>query len=219
MTIQSQATVLAAIAALAPGSMLATDADETLWRGDIGDEVVRRAATAPFDPWKSGDADFVWYQAELARDYINACRYSAEVVVRADPQAVRPVMAAVVREHLRPRRWLVAALRAAQARGVHVVIVSASPRLAVEAGAALFGLDACPIIAVDCLQADPAAFNEPVPIGDGKVAAWTVQNLPPPDLALGDSKWDGPLLRSARRGLLLQRACEDPQCDLEPTPI
>ncbi len=216
-TVASQAQVLAAIAALVPGDWVATDADNTLWAGDVGDEVVRRAATEPFEPWQSGDADFSWYTAEMDRDYPHACRYAAVVLMRAQPGTARRAVTQAIRERVRPRRWLIEALQQAVQRGVRVWIVSASPRPAVEIGAELFGLHTWPILAVDCLQHDPALFAEPVPIGEGKVQCWLAQELPRPDLALGDSMWDGPLLRMARRGLLVQKACDDPHCDDLPT--
>jgi phosphoserine phosphatase len=209
----SETEVLAALAALRSGQVVATDADNTLWAGDVGDELVRRAATPPCAPWQAGDADLPWYAAEMERDYPRACRYAAEVLLRTDEHAARPPIEQAIRERVRPRRWLIEGLQAAMARGVQVVLVSASPRLTVEIGAELFGLQDCPILAVECLGLEPAVFAEPVPIGQGKVEAWQASGRGIPDLALGDSVWDGPLLRSARLGLLVQRACDDPRCD------
>ena len=60
-----------------------------------------------------------------------------------------PVLDEALRQRVRPRRWLIEALRAAMARGVQVTIVSASPRLTVQRGALLYGLAQCEIIAVD----------------------------------------------------------------------
>lgn len=205
--------VLAALAALPPGARIATDADNTLWSGDVGDEVVRRAATPPFEPWRPGDADFPWYMEQMEVDYPRGCRYSAEVLVRVAADEARPALTQAVQAVVRPRRWLIEGLQAARARGVEVWLVSASPRLAVEVGADLFGLQGCGIVAVDCLSAEPPEFLEPVPVGEGKVLAWRKLGLPPPDVALGDSRWDLPLLGSARVGLFLQRACDDPHCD------
>lgn len=209
----SPSQVVLALAALQPGQVVATDADNTLWAGDVGDELVRKAATPPYSPWLPGDADLAWYADEMERDYPRACRYAAEVLLRVDLDAARPAVEHAIRERVRPRRWLIQALRQAISRGVQVVLVSASPRLAVELGAELFDLRDCPILAVDCLSLDPPRFAEPVPIGEGKVQAWQASGRAPPDVALGDSVWDGPLLRSARVGLLVQRACDDPACD------
>jgi phosphoserine phosphatase len=111
-----------------------------------------------------------------------------------------------------PRPWLIQALKAATARGVRVWIVSASPRQAVEIGARQHGLADLPILAVDCLSTNPPTYRDPVPIGEGKVAALAGAGLSQPDLALGDSTWDLPMLRSARQGVLLVRACDDPAC-------
>lgn len=205
-------TVAAAIAALGPGSYLATDADNTLWAGDVGDEVVRRASSPPYHPWRQGDADFDWYQHEMERDYPRACQYAAEVLLRTDADAATPAVRSAIAARVQARLWLVEALQQAVQRGVHVWLVSASPRLSVEIGARLFGLEGCPILAVDCLAVDPPRFALPVPIGQGKVDAWRALQLPMPELALGDSSWDLPLLESARVGLLLTRACDDPTC-------
>ena len=204
--------VLAAIAGLAPGSHLATDADNTLWAGDVGDEVVRIASAPPHAPWQPGQADFAQYEREIETDYIGACKFSAQLLARVPAGTADVRLRDAIASRVVPRTWLVQALRAAANRGVHVWLVSASPRLAVEIGAQLFGLEGLPIVAVDCEATQPLRFAEPVPIGAGKVAAWRALGLPPPDLALGDSRWDVPLLQSARTGMLLARAIDDLAC-------
>jgi hypothetical protein len=210
-TLATPYEVLAALQSLPPGAQVATDADNTLWSGDVGDEVVRVAGSPPHAPWQPGQVDLPWYLDAMETDYAAGCRYAALVLQHVAPTMAKPVLAAAFRNRVRPRRWLLAGLQAAMARGVRVTIVSASPRLAVEVGAELFGLAACPIVAVDAQ--DTRAVVEPAPIGEGKVQAWQLRQLPPPDLALGDSRWDLPLLQSARLGLLVARACDDPWCD------
>ncbi len=202
----SIAAVLAAIAALPAGSYVASDADNTLWAGDVGDEVVRVAGSTDCAPWKSNSVDFARYNAQMEENYFEGCCFSAKILLDVDPIAAAESVRRTIAHHVRARSWLTQALEAARLRGVNVWIVSASPRLAVEIGAALFGVSAWPIIAVDCLNADKPTYIEPIPIGDGKVAAWQKLGLPPPDLALGDSQWDMPLLRFARLGFLLERA-------------
>ena len=207
--------VMAAIAAVPAGATIATDADNTLWAGDVGDEVVRAAATPPHSPWGPTAADFARYEALMDADYVAGCCHSAELIAQVSAVAARPVLAGAFARTVRPRRWLLDALADAVARGVRVVIVSASPRLAVEVGAALFGIEAWPAIAVDGGGgSDPAALREPIPIGHGKVEAWHAAGLPVPALALGDSAWDLPLLNMAACGLQLKRACDDPACDV-----
>lgn len=211
----SPSQVVRALAALPRGATVATDADNTVWAGDVGDELVLLAATAPHTPWLPGQADFAWYMGQMESNYPGGCRFAAELMARVSRQEAQGPLEATLRERVRPRRWLVRALREAMQRGVQVWLVSASPRPVVEVGARLFGLEGCSLIAVDCLGVDPARFAEPVPIGQGKVDAWTQLGLPPADLALGDSSWDLPLLGSARQGMLLTRACDDPTCDHE----
>jgi phosphoserine phosphatase len=205
------AAVLAAIAALPAGAWIATDADETLWAADVGDEVVRLAAAAT-PPWAAGSADFAWYAREMAEgDYAGACRYAARVLALAPAaaaaEALQPVLAAV-----QLRRWLAEALRAAMARGVEVVVVSASPQPVVRQTAALLGLPVRDVLGIE-MDDRQAAVVEPAPVGWGKVEAWRRRGWAAPDLALGDSRWDAPLLVSARQGLLLPKASLDPLRD------
>ncbi|MSP91019.1 MAG: hypothetical protein EXR79_04320 [Myxococcales bacterium] len=206
--------VIAAIAALQPGATIATDADNTLWAGDVGDEVVRAAATAPHTPWPPGTANLTAYEALMAADYVAGCRHSAELIAQVAAAAAVPVLTTAFATRIRPRRWLLDALAEAVGRGVRVVVVSASPRLAVTVGAALFGVANWPVIAVDAAGGASAVLREPVPIGQGKVEAWHVAGLPQPALALGDSAWDLPLLNLAAVGLQVTRACDDPLCDV-----
>ena len=195
------AQVLEAIAALRAGELLATDADETLWAADVGDEVMRLAAAGV--PWLPPLVSFADYAAQMEHgDYAAACRLSATVLARIDPQlahaALVPVLAAVT---LRP--WLALALRQAAERGVLVWIVSASPRPVVQWAAQAHGMQVAGVIGIEV--ADGAAC-EPAPVGYGKVAAWAARGLPQPALALGDSKWDAPLLAMAKCGFLLEKA-------------
>jgi phosphoserine phosphatase len=191
---------------------VATDADNTLWAGDVGDEVVRAAATPPFYPWTEGQADLPGYLSQMESDYAAACRYAAAVLALVPAEASGPVLESALARRVTPRPWLLQALRAAVDRGVRVWIVSASPRQAVVIGARQHGLADVPILAVDCLSSAPPTYREPVPIGQGKVAALARAGLLQPDLALGDSMWDLPMLRSARQGVMLARACDDPSC-------
>ncbi len=222
--IASAAQVVQAIDALQAGLWIATDADNTLWAGDVGDEVVRCAAAGTPSPWPAELADFDAYNRLMEDDYPRGCQHAAHLLAAVPwEQAVAQLRQGLLRQ-VRPRQWLVAALRRAIDRGVQVVIVSASPRPMVTLGMNLFGLDVCRVIAVDVDPSMPSRCLQPVPIGEGKVLAWQALGLPQPSLALGDSPWDFPLLASAQLGLLLSRACDDPTCDVEqlsslPSPI
>ncbi len=200
--------VLRAIRAVPAGGTIASDADETLWACDVGDEVMR-AADAGTGPWPAGAADFARYEHDMnSGDYMEACRRSArtlaQVPASAAQAALQPVLAAA-----RLRRWLAEALQEASDRGVQVWIVSASPRPVVQWAAALHGFSPDRVIGIEVKE---GVVVEPAPVGLGKVAAWRRRGLAKPDIALGDSRWDGPLLASAKVGFLLQKASLDPQC-------
>lgn len=201
------AEVVAALDALAAGQWVATDADETLWAGDVGDEVVLLASRG-VAPWPAGSADFAAYQAHMAGEgYADACRQCAVTLAAVAAEPAR----AALQPHLDrvpSRQWLVDALLRAQDRGVQVWIVSASPRPVVQWTAVPRGFRADRVIGIDAVDGKAV---EPAPVGHGKVAAWRQLGLPAPDVALGDSKWDGPLLASARRGFLLAKASAERQ--------
>ncbi len=199
------ATTIAALRAVPPGAFIATDADETLWAGDVGDEVMRRAEAG--DPWPTGGVVFADYEREMGHgDYQGACRWSARVLAQADAARAQAALLPAL-DQVSPRRWLFDELNAASDRGVQVWVVSASPRPVVQWGVARHGLRAAGVIGI---EVQDGAAQEPAPVGWGKVAAWQRLGLPQPAVALGDSAWDGPLLAMAQRGILLPKASRDP---------
>lgn len=207
------------------GAVIATDADGTLWSGDVGEDLfeallaaggVRAAAqealvaeAVAFDLPTKGDGNALaralyeafqkarypldrafsmmawafagWTRAELAA-------FVADVVVRAGLAArLRPELAHV--------------LRFCEERGIPVYVVSASPIAIVTAGAALAGIHAerviamQPLIAGDCVA---PALGGPLVYGEGKLTALRAV-CPAPILgAFGDSSYDAPMLRAAR---------------------
>ena len=201
------AEAIAVIAAVPAGGIIATDCDNTVWAGDVGDEIVRIAEAHPrlFGDRK---VDFLDYALRLESDYEGACLASAALGLTPAAPEVRTALATRLRDHLRPRVWLVEALQSAVERGVRVIAVSASGRLAVEVGLDQVGLTGqCDVIAVD---PTPEGFLAPWPIGHGKPASLRATGLSGVDVAIGDSRWDGPLLDFGRRGLLLVPAADDP---------
>lgn len=208
---------LQVLATLPADSWVGTDADNTLWAGDVGDELVRFAATKP-QWWQPADVRLAWYLHEMEHgDYHGACCHAAAVWALLDPgleQQARQELADWLAGCVRPRRWLLDGLLQAEARGVEVVVISASPRVAVEVLAARYGVGHWPVLALEAERtADGVRLQQPVSVGDGKVAAWQQSGRPAPALGLGDSRWDLPLLRSSHEGHLLRRAVEDPFVD------
>lgn len=203
---------------LAAGSWVGTDADNTLWAGDVGDELVRFAATKP-QWWQSEQVRLDWYLDEMEHgDYHSACCHAAAVWALLDPahqEAARAELTQWLVQRVRPRRWLVDGLQQAEAQGVEIVVISASPRVAVEALASSYGLGHWPVLALQASRTpDGVVLQQPISVGEGKVAAWQTSGRRPPALGLGDSRWDLPLLHSASRGHLLCRAVEDPLVDV-----
>ena len=127
---------------------------------------------------------------------------------RADEAEARAAIARNIGDEFAPRRWLVDALKDALQRGVELWLVSASPRLAVETGAARIGLLASEAIGIELAA---GGYLAPWPIDTGKPAACRARGRTPPAVALGDTQWDLPLLQWAQQGYMLNRATEDPQ--------
>ncbi len=203
--------VLALLDALPPGARVATDCDGTVWQGDIGDDVVVAAARFP-ERFASlpEPVDFDAYRARLDTDYEGACLYACDVLRGVDPAVAKACLRAVVPDDFAPRAWFVDALNDAMDRGVEVWLVSASPLLAVEVGAEIVGLQRAHKVGIELAE---EGFVAPWPIGEGKPAAWRARGLPPADVALGDTRWDQPLLDSAVTGCMLVKAHLDPHKD------
>ncbi len=185
-------TVCAALAAVPAGAWVATDADGTLWAGDCGDDCMRWLK-ATREPSLAVDA----YLAREQVDYAGACIESAVHLDRLG--GADPSLRAFLSTRLSLRPWLVAALRAAEARGVHIGVVTAAPAAAAREALAHFGL-AWPVLGIT-VQA--GVVQAPAPVGPGKPAAWQAAGLPVPAVALGDSVHDEPLLAHAERGFRL----------------
>lgn len=210
--------VVAAIDALQPGAIVASDADGTLWGCDIGDTLVALASSPPWRPWPAHRHDLAAYERTLRADYVAGCIASARLLADVDQRAARERLQAHLRDRLRPRRWLFCALHEASERGVRVVACSASARLIVQWGLELTaevlqlpdiaGWDAVglELAAPDAGDRADRGLALPMSVGHGKVAAMQDRYGRRPDLGLGDSDWDEPLLRSGARGFRLRSA-------------
>ena len=205
----ARAQVLAASAKLPAGAWIAADADNTLWAGDVGDEVVHAAAIAPHDPWQAGVVSLEQYVTLMDHSYADGCRFSAQLLASVDPLLARARLKELFATRVKPRTWLIAALQEAMARGVNLVVISASPLPAVQLGLELFGLSGADVIGLECTLTPAPTFVEPIPVGFGKPAALLAQGRPRPDLALGDSRWDLPLLHHAHAACWLIPASDE----------
>jgi len=206
--------------------VLATDADCTLWDGDVGVDLfealleARAARPEAFDALRREAADFGIDAGEDAHAAASAL-YAAFQAERYPEERAFPMMAwafagfredelAAFVDHVlttknleaRIRPGMVAVVGWARQKGLDLWVVSASPRAAVERGVSRIGVPAERVLAMTprveggVLQPELAA---PATYGDGKVQALE-RALPRLDLlaAFGDSAYDAAMLRAAR---------------------
>jgi phosphoserine phosphatase len=211
----------------APRGVIATDADNTLWDGDVGDDLydallaaggvreeAREALAAEARAFGLPDEGDANHLAEVLLEGFKAKRYPADrnyamvawIFAGWHVDELRAFCARVLEEgrvEARIRPEMRAVRRWAEARGVPFYIVSASPIAIVRAG--VTRLDVAP---EKVAAMDPAIgpdgrllprLDGPVVYGDGKLHALE-RILPNATLlgAFGDSTYDAPLLRASR---------------------
>lgn len=209
-----------------PTLVVATDADGTLWSGDVGEDlftaalagrVFRDAArealaveAAALGVDASGDANAI---ARALYDAFEAGRYPLDRAfammawafagfTRAELDGfVAQVLAdAGIDRRLRPE--LVDVLAWARDEGIPAWVVSASPQAIVEAGAARAGVARDHVVAMRPVEQSGAiapALAGPVVYGEGKIEALAAA-CPGAEIlaAFGDSAYDAAMLRAAR---------------------
>ena len=213
-----------------PGGAVAFDGDGTLWGGDIGEEFYyalvangRFEALAEAELARVGK-DFGIQVAEgsvgrgralaskIYDEYL-AQRFPEELVCEVVAWAcggwkvdeVRAFAQQVLREReLASRLHAEAAfvLEWARGAGIEVYLVSASPRMIVEEGAKLVGVDAAHVVAATAMY-DGAVMQpevaRPIPYGPGKVTGLRACiGARPLYAAFGDNAFDVTMLREAK---------------------
>jgi len=198
----------------AAGRVVAFDADGTLWRGDVGEELLRALIAEDRLPRHRGRRDlYEEYEARVARDPASGYAFAVEVLEGWDETALqaycRDFFRQVFERQLFPfTRPLVSALLAA---GHEVWVVSASAVWAVIPGAAFLGIPPERVIAV---QADveggrlTGRARSPVPCGEGKVELLRARGIRPA-LAVGNGDLDEPMLAYAERALVIAPSGHD----------
>ncbi len=184
-----------------PSGLAAFDADGTLWDGDLGEAVLRdliaagRLRDPPRDPWGA-------YLDLFEHGPAEAFAYAGRLMAGLSEAEVRDVSARVFKVAFAPQvfpetRWLLDTLLG---RGWDVYIVSASNRWSIEVAAALLGLPAQRVVALD-LETERGVLTDrvclPVPTLEGKPRLLRARAGRDPDLAFGNSILDIPLLLSA----------------------
>jgi len=190
------------------GRAVAFDADGTLWRNDVGEDLLRALIAEDRLPRYPGRRDlYQEYEARVEADPASGYAFAAEVMEGLEEAALQ----AYCREryerdfqrHLCPvTRPLVSAL---QASGFQVWIVSASSVWPVMPGAEALGVPPERVIAVTAEVEGgriTARVRRPVPCGESKVELLKARGLRPA-LAVGNGELDEPMLAYSERALVI----------------
>lgn len=188
------------------GAAVAFDADGTLWRGDVGEELLRYQMHHDLLPGFVGRRDlFAEYERLVAKEPARAYAFCVEVMAGVEESALVQLSdeLAASRFSGRIHAYARTLIRAFQAAGVDVWVVSASPKWPVVAAAAHLGIPAERVIAVGCGVHDgrlDGRVELPLPSGAGKVAQLERRGIRPV-LALGNGSIDVDMLRYAERAV------------------
>lgn len=188
------------------GKAVAFDADGTLWRGDVGEDFLRKAALEERYPAMKGRRGlFEEYERRVAADPASAYAFCVELLEGASEAEVRGDGQAFFDARFKGRIFQAAkTLTAALAKaGYDVWVVSASPHWQVVPGALALGIPEERVIAVSCAVTDGVLrlpVVQPVPCFEGKVRQLQSRGIRPV-LALGNGELDLPMLAYAERAI------------------
>ncbi len=194
------ATVAPLLAEPGAGRAVCFDADGTLWRGDVGEELLRFLAAEDRLPSHRGERDvYARYERIHDVDPPEAYAFAVAVMAGLTDAGLRAQCDAFFARRFAGRlfpftRPLLAAF---SAQGYVPWLVSASPRWIVEAGAAALGVTH--VIAVDAeLEGGTLTdrVKRPVPAGQGKVELLRAAGVQPA-FAAGNGALDQPMLELA----------------------
>lgn len=202
--------VRAAVAPLltggAPGAV-AFDADGTLWRGDIGEELLRLLAAEGRVPGWPRPGVYAEYERRVERDPADAYAFAVEVMAGLEEPALEAACETLYERRFAGRLfpWVRPLLRALAEAGHAVWVVSASPVWSVRPGARALGVDASRVIGVTCPVEGArllGGVSRPVPCGEGKVQRLQAAGVRPL-LAVGNGDLDLPMLAYAEAALVV----------------
>lgn len=188
------------------GRPVVFDADGTLWRGDVGEDLLRllgqRRLLGP-----QSDGVYARYEEILARDHAAAYAFAVEVLEGFDEAELQRLCddffaARYAGRIFRFVRPLLARLTEA---GFTPWICSASPRWAVLPGARALGIDAARVIGVSCDVVEGALsgrVHQPVTCGPGKVTALARAGVRSA-LSFGNGDLDVDMLAAAERAIVV----------------
>lgn len=201
-----QQVVDALVAEGGQGRAVVFDADGTLWRGDVGEDLLRLLGQRRLLGPKS-DGVYARYEEVLGSDHAAAYAFAVEVLAGFDEAELQRLCddffaARYLGRVFRFVRPLLARLTTA---GFVPWICSASPRWAVLPGARALGVDPAHVIGVTC-DVDAGRLTghvtQPVTCGPGKVA-WLTRHGVRPAAAFGNGELDLDMLEFAQRAVVV----------------
>jgi phosphoserine phosphatase len=193
---------------------VAFDADGTLWRGDIGEDLLRYLAAEGLLPRHRGRPGiYAEYERRVAVDPALGYAFAVEVMEELPEAPLQAWCDDFFARRFEGRlfAWVRPLLRALAGGGAQVWIVSASPLWPVVSGARALGVPEERVVGVRCRVTEGRLTREvqrPVPCGEGKVH-WLKALEVRPALAFGNGDLDLPMLAYAERGVVVAPHGED----------
>lgn len=205
---EALAVVTPLLESRAPGRAVAFDADGTLWRGDVGEALLRALVAEDRLPGWRGRRDlYQLYEAKVAADPATGYAFAAEVLAGWEEPALREYCRDLFQREMASQLFPFTQplVRALVAAGCEPWVVSASAVWPVLPGAAWLDIPPERVIGV---QVDveggrlTARARRPVPCGEGKVELLKARGVRPA-LAVGNGDLDEPMLAYAERALVI----------------
>lgn len=192
---------------LGPAVQVVFDADGTLWRGDVGEDLLRFLSANGALGHRSRGA-YGEYERRLGRTPRDAYAFAVEVMAGLDETELAATCQRFFDERYAGRvHWFVRPMFEALHRAGHELwVVSASPKWVVEPGVRAVGGRSERVLAVSCAIDDgrlSGRVDEPLPAGVGKVEALERHGVVPA-LAWGDGAIDVELLASATKAVVVK---------------
>ncbi len=182
------------------GRPVCFDADGTIWRGDVGEDLLRFLVAEDRLPAHRGERNlYERYEQQHAVDPPAAYAFAVAAMAGLEEQTLVQWCDDFYARRFAGRLFPFTRplLEAFSAAGYVPWLVSASPRWIVEAGARQLG--GLPVIAVDC-ELDGGRLTtrvkRPVPAGEGKASLLKQRGLAPV-FAAGNGELDLPMLELA----------------------
>lgn len=199
--------VAEAVAPLDGPGDVAFDADGTLWRGDVGEELLRALAHQRLLPNRQGSGLYEEYERRVAADPGDAYAWAVEVMEGLAESALAAECARLFDQRFAGKlfRWVRPLITALHAAGHRCWVVSASPVWAVRPGAAALGIPLDRVIGVTSDVENgllTRRVHRPIPCGEGKVFRLKEKGCRPV-LGVGNGDLDLPMLAYSQRALVV----------------